>query len=296
MSRIKNASRGVWIAGVCIALIGVLSGATLTHTSFDETARTAARPAVKPSAQWLASARSALVQYLRRDPSPVAAIAGPSSNPTATSYNWSGYVDASTSKGLLSSVAGTWTTPSIKCTSEDSITSEWVGLDGWKDKTVEQDGTLDWCFEGQATYFTWYEMFPAGTIEVGTSLQPGDQITASVSRTAATTYRLSLTDHARPADSFTEAATCPATTCLDTSAEWIAERPDFQTTGFTPLADFGTWSVTDATVTEGTVVGTISSFHPVEVAMIDSTKSYLLSNPSSLFAKNSFSTVWENSY
>ncbi len=90
----------------------------------------------------------------------------------------------------------------MTCSAEDQITSDWVGLDGFNSGTVEQLGTISWCFQGTPTYFTWYEMFPAGTIEVGTTLKPGDKIAASVTRTG-TSYALKLTD------STTSATTSP---------------------------------------------------------------------------------------
>ena len=114
----------------------------------------------------------------------------------------------------------------MTCTAEDRITSDWVGLDGFSSSTVEQDGTVSQCFEDQAVYYTWYEMYPAGTIAVGTTVAPGDKISASVSRSGSA-YTLALTDSTHSANSFSKHATCATTTCLDTSAEWIAERPAY---------------------------------------------------------------------
>ena len=114
------------------------------------------------------------------------------------SYNWSGYADVSATNQTFTEVSGRWRTPRVVCSAEDTITSEWVGLDGFSSGTVEQAGTVGWCFRGTPTYFTWYEMYPAGTVEVGTSLRPGDKITATVSRRGAS-YTLALTDATRPA-------------------------------------------------------------------------------------------------
>lgn len=244
-------------------------------------------------ARFLRSAQSALITYLHHV-APVAQLAGPVGSTTASSYNWSGYADTSATTGEFTKVAGAWTTPAVTCTAEDTITSEWVGLDGWSSSTVEQDGTIGWCYKGKATYFTWYEMYPAGTVEVGSSLAPGDKITASVSRVG-TSYTLALNDATHPANSFTKTATCAAATCRDTSAEWIAERPAFSI-GIAPLADYHTWSQTAGTVTGGGKAGLISSFSPVQVNMIDATASYLLSTASALTAGKAFSTTWHNSY
>ncbi len=124
----------------------------------------------------------------------------------------------------------------MTCTAEDRITSDWVGLDGFSSSTVEQDGTVSQCFEGRAVYYTWYEMYPAGTIAVGTTVAAGDKIKASVSRSGSA-YTLALTDSTRGANSFTRHATCATTTCPDTSAEWIAERPAYSI-GIAPEAQF----------------------------------------------------------
>ena len=238
-------------------------------------------------------ARLALVHYLRHNDAPVM-LARPSGNSSATSsYNWSGYADTF-KKGAVTAVSGTWTVPSVTCTAEDTITSEWVGIDGYADKTVEQDGTIGWCYQDVPVYFTWYEMYPAGTVEVGNALLPGDQITASVSRSA-TTYTLSLVDATTSGNGFTDTGTCSAKKCLNSSAEWIAERPEFTTTGLAPLAEFSPWNVTDATVTASGTPGTISSFNPIQLSMMDSDLIYNLATPSSLTG-GSFTTTWNDSY
>jgi hypothetical protein len=259
----------------------------------------AARSASAPSARFLRAARAALVRYLNGGHQAVlVARVGPvnrNGTSAADSYNWSGYADTATANGAFTKAAGSWTTPKIICTSQDTITSEWVGIDGYGSGTVEQDGTMDWCFRNTPTYFTWYEMYPAGTIEVGQSLAPGDKIAASVTRSG-TAYTLELTDSTHTADSFTEKATCAASTCLDLSAEWISERPSFAI-GIAPLADYGTWTLSGATETAGGKSGTISSYSPTdELSMIDATSSYNLSDVSSLTGGNTFSTTWHQSY
>ena len=252
------------------------------------------------SARFLAEARTALVKYLRHGhqlaeplhPGRTNSVRGTTQ---VSYYNWSGYADSSTTDGTFTKVSGKWTTPSVSCTAEDTITSEWVGIDGLNSSTVEQDGTISWCFESTPTYFTWYEMYPAGTVEVGTSLAPGDKITATVSRSG-TKYTLSLTDATHTANSFSKTATCAAATCVDTSAEWIAERSSFSI-GIAPLADYGSWKLTAATETASGTSGTISSYSPNdEITMIDATDNYDLSTPSALTGGNSFTTTWDNSY
>jgi Peptidase A4 family len=275
------------------------------------TARAAARPSHGPSARFLADARIALIRYLRYD-DPHAMLLGHGRRGTAprgglapggpevgtsriASYNWSGYADVSPTDQTFTEVGGQWRTPSVTCDGEDTISSEWVGLDGFTSLTVEQAGTVGWCFEGTPTYFTWYEMYPAGTIEVGTSLRPGDKITASVSRSG-TSYTLALTDATRPADSFSATKTCALATCLDTSAEWVAERPSFHI-GIAPLANYSRWTVRHATQTTSGPTRTISGFPTsYKIDMMDATGNYQLSTTSPLAGGSSFSAYWLNSY
>ena len=52
-------------------------------------------------------------------------------------------------------------------------------------------------------------MYPAGTVEVGKALRPGDEITAKVPR-GGTTYTLALTDATHPANGFSVTQNCTA--------------------------------------------------------------------------------------
>lgn len=279
-----------------------VTAAPVAHHAAAPAARHAARHAGRhSSARFLAKARKALVRYLRTS-NPVITINGP--QPGAPdhlagtskdwSYNWSGYADASNTAGTFSEVGGQWRTPAVLCNGEDQISADWVGLDGFSSNTVEQDGTISWCFEGKATYFTWWEMYPAGSVEVGTGLRPGDLITAKVARTG-TTYNLTLSDYKHPANSFSITQSCAS--CSDTSAEWISERPAFPI-GVVPLARYGHWSLTDATVTADGDPGSISSYaRTYRINMMDATDSYQLSAASPLAAGGTrFATRWRNSY
>lgn len=269
-----------------------------------------ARPqTAAPSAAFLAAARTALVRYLHTSHPQISLVlpGGPDHKaarfakagaavPTGA-YNWSGYADVSAKKGAFTEVSGQWRTPAVHCTREDDIVSNWVGLDGYSDTTVEQDGTVSWCFEGKPTYFTWYEMAPAGTIEVGKALRPGDQITAKVLRSGAK-YTLSLTDATHPANGFSVTKKCKLSACNATSAEWICERATYPTTGVAPLARYSTWKLLGASETAGGAAGTISSFPAsYKITMNDSTNTYRLSAPSALSGGGTtFATRWLDSY
>jgi hypothetical protein len=296
--------RYLLVSGSAVVAAGSLALATQAAVT---TAAAPGRAANQPSAQFLAKARAALVSYLSTnqqappfksgdpDTKTVNQSASSLANTTATaSFNWSGYADVSSTANKFTNVSGTWKTPRVVCNREDELTSEWVGIDGYNNGTVEQDGTLSWCFESHPTYFTWYEMYPAGTIEVGDSLRPGDKITADVSRTG-TSYTLALTDFTHPRNSFSTTATCSV--CQNSSVEWIAERPAFAI-GIAPLANYGSWSLYNASETAGSTVGTISSYPThYQVDMADATDTYALSIASGLSkAGDAFLTHWINSY
>jgi hypothetical protein len=254
------------------------------------------------TAKFLSEARAALVKDLRTPdtamflharPTPAAAR----STTQTASLNWAGYADVSSTHGTFTNVSGSWAVPRLTCTAEDRITSEWVGFDGFSSGTVEQDGTASQCFEGRPLYYSWYEMYPAGTIAVGTSVAAGDSISASVARTG-TRYTLKLTDSTHAANSFSRTATCAAATCLDTSAEWIAERPAYSDTGIVPEAQFGTVGFSRASETAAGRTSTISGFSGTNYALtcVDSTESYDIVSTSGLTGGNTFTNAWKNSY
>jgi peptidase A4-like protein len=254
-----------------------------------------------------ARARASLVRYLSQTgpfvdlttkdgmkPATPNLSAGPTGTAQDASFNWSGYADTSSTANTFTAVSATWQEPVTLCTPEQRLASFWVGLDGYANGTVEQDGTLAYCFEGKAYYYTWWEMFPAGTVEVGATLRPGDLIHASVTRTG-TSYTLAVTDYNDPSDSFSTSQTC--TVCTNTSAEWIAERPEFPI-GITPLTYFSDWGVSRASQTSDSVTGSIAAGpDATRITMIDATSTYPLAIASGLSRGGSaFTAHWLNSY
>lgn len=157
---------------------------------------------------------------------------GPTAERVVT--NWAGYGDTT---GALFIVTGSWTQPRISCPATGVQVAEfWVGLDGFDSDTVEQAGTLAECDNGSAFYFTWYQMFPSGIQIVGTSVQPFDHITASVSN-GGTTYAITVTDQNNSQNNFTAEPNCSS--CLHSSAEAIAGTP-IGTNDQVP--NFGSWT------------------------------------------------------
>jgi hypothetical protein len=285
------------VSGSAAALAGAV---TLSGVTTITTLAAPARGHGAPSARFLAEARTALAHYLRRS-HPQALLVHPGLARTAGSvkatgsFNWSGYADTSTTKQEFTKVSGSWTAPSVACGAEDQVTSDWVGLDGFTSGTVEQLGTIGWCYRAKPIYFTWYEMAPAASVEVGTTLKPGDKIAASVTRSG-TKYTLRLTDSTTAGNYISVTKTCALATCVDTSAEWISERPSFGI-GIAPQAHYNAFKITNGSQTSGGKTGTIGAGPGVTaITMVDATNAYNLNTVTSLTGGNSFSTSWKNSY
>ena len=212
------------------------------------------------------------------------------------STNWSGYANNNSGGNTYSNVSAHWTQPAITCpTNEEQLAAFWVGIDGYTSNTVEQAGTLAQCFEGTAHYYTWWEMYPTNDIQVvGNLVKPGDKITATVSRNG-TKYTLKATDSTTSGNNVDTTQTCAAAMCANSSAEWIGEAPG-GARGEYPLPNFGTWKVSSASVTSGTVKGNIKSFPDTSITMQGSAL-YALATPGALnTAGTAFADTWDNSY
>lgn len=258
----------------------------------------AAAAASVPAGHGAAAERAAAITALRHllvgwhGTDHAAATAAPAVLNTVKSSNWSGYADTG---GTFSDVSAAWVEPAVTCpSSTTSLAAFWVGIDGYSSKTVEQDGTLAECYKGSAYYASWWELYPTNTIQVvGETVKPGDKITASVVRTG-TKYALKVTDATTSGNNVNETASCAAKTCVDSSAEWIAEAPS-NSTGVLPLADFGTWSAKSAAVTAGTKSGTISSFTDTEIIMAKNGTGATEAQPGSLTSGGSaFKDTWKS--
>jgi hypothetical protein len=279
----------------CLAAIVPVAGmlaATAVTANAQTTMAAVARPSASAGPEALARAA---IEKLAIGQHPVNHAVGVVSSPgkpkgltDVQSTNWSGYADTGSS---FSKVTANWTEPSATCSSRtEQLAAFWVGIDGYSSNSVEQDGTLIECYEGTAYQYTWWEMYPTNDIQVvGETLAAGDAITSTVTRTG-TSYTLTVTDSTHSANSFTERESCSS--CANTSVEWIAEAPSGSSSIY-PLADFGSWTASGASVTEGSTSGVISSFTDDEITMVDSS-SRVKAQPGSLNSGgNSFSVTWE---
>jgi len=178
----------------------------------------------------------------------------------STSSNWSGYA-VTRSGSHFKRVAATWTVPAVTCaTRRPAYSAAWVGLGGYHDDSsaLEQVGTSADCGGGTARYSAWYELVPAGSVDLPLRVRPGDQVSASVVVTGRQ-VRVRLANRTTGAV-VTRVLRARA---VDTrAAEWIVEAPslcDGSRCETQPLADFGTTTFANAsaTTTRGHI-GTIS--------------------------------------
>jgi hypothetical protein len=218
--------------------------------------------------------------------------------PIDLSGNWSGYIalpkTGSGGSKAFKHVSAAYSVPSVNCSVTNyAFSYHWVGLDGWTDGTVEQDGVGSFCVNGSPDYFAWYEMFPAGpTMEF--SVNPGDAITSSVTYRGSGKYTLALTDQTS-GQSFDVSQTC-ASTCSNSSAEVITEG--YTSAPYDGTADFGAEHYDTAVVQGGGgASGGLTSTHwnTVESIAVGGTTGDMDTEPGPLFkatGESAFAINW----
>jgi hypothetical protein len=161
-------------------------------------------------------------------------------NPRATSSNWAGYAVTGRSHAFRS-VSASWIQPRANCKTGKGrrLASFWVGLDGANSNSVEQLGTDSDCHGKTASYFAWWEMFPAASVNLPNRVHPGDHLSASVTFRGTRTYVLFIRDATRH---WHRTIIKNQAGLARSSAEVIAESPAMLIGGqivIQNLADFG---------------------------------------------------------
>ena len=200
-----------------------------------------------------------------------------------SSTNWSGYAADS---GTYTSVSASWVQPTGTCSSRTAqYSSFWVGLDGYSSDSVEQDGTDTDCVNGKPQYYGWYETYPNPSYSFGSTVEPGDTITASVTYEGSNQFKLTLADTTR---GWSTSTTQTVSGAARSSAEVIIEAPCCTNSGgILPLADFGTVHLSNSVV-DGSPIGSLS---PVQIYMTDSS-GRTRDTVSSLSSEENFSATW----
>ena len=183
------------------------------------------------------------------------------------SSNWSGYAIFAadeTTPVSFSDVTGTWVQPKSTCTiGRQSSSAFWVGLGGYDESSnaLEQLGTGSDC-DGNTTkptYYAWWEIVPAASVQIPYTVKAGDTMTSAVVVNGQKVV-LFLKDVTRK---WRFSKTVTTTQQLDTtSAEWIAEAPSdcssFGRCRVVPLTNFGTVNFTNAAAIGNAHAGTIN--------------------------------------
>ena len=204
--------------------------------------------------------------------------------------NWSGYADHAAT--AYSKVSASWVEPLGVCThgNQAQYVSFWVGLDGYSDASVEQDGTLIACSGKTTEYTAWYEMYPAPTEAFSDRVKPGDHLTSSViyggvAFTGGSNYTLVTSDTTRH---WTQTVQATNAWAVRSSAEVIVEAPVSAETGaILPLADFSPATFSSAAI-DGTMIGRTS---PTKIVMAG-TNRVPKDAVSSIRGGNRFTATW----
>jgi hypothetical protein len=112
------------------------------------------------------------------------------------STNWSGYAQSTTKKGTFTAAKDFWTVPTVNTSkSGDQFSSDWIGIDGFNNDTLVQDGTEADNIGGTAHYDAWTEIIPASEVVItGLTIKPGNKMEGLVEETKAGTWKMTVFD------------------------------------------------------------------------------------------------------
>ena len=207
-----------------------------------------------------------------------------------TSRKWAGYIVEGTTYDSVTEASALWTVPAIQgsCSSTDTSSTFWVGLDGAtpSDTYVEQAGTASNCFNGAPFYDAWFEMYP-GPIDIQFFVSPGDSISASVYGLNGY-FSLFITDDTNGQSKNT---TVYESGPVMETGEIIAEDP-IQNNQPLPLSNWGTVNFAQAMVNFNGDLNFINDFtnNLYQYTMADGTTT--LAYPSSLGTNGAFSVTY----
>jgi hypothetical protein len=144
---------------------------------------------------------------------------GSSSDLGWASSNWSGYA---VTGATYTSVAGSWTVPTVARSRKATYSSSWVGIDGFNNSSLIQTGTEQDYYSGAAHYYAWWEILPAAeTVIPSIAVVPGNVMTASITQGSGGSWTITITDNSTGA-TFSTKKTYSGP---GSSAEWIEEAP-----------------------------------------------------------------------
>jgi len=199
-----------------------------------------------------------------------------SSGPTSSVF--AGYY---ANHATYNQVSSNWVQPAASCPSATSSAAFLVGFDGISDTEFEGIGTEVVCTNSVPTYHAWYQVYPSPPVILSETVEPGDDIAASVVYTATNKYTLTITDETKGwSSTVTKTVSAPRS-----SAEIFVEGPGSGGT----LADFGEIEFADCLIDNAP----LESAEPTAVNMVNSA-GILQALTSALISPTSFTVTWEH--
>jgi autotransporter-associated beta strand protein len=200
-------------------------------------------------------------------------------NTLRSTNNWSGYYASAPSGNTFTDITSDWVVPNVQPSiSGTTYSSDWIGFDGVSDGSVEQCGVTEIITsQGSASYFAWYEFYPASEEEIPSlPVHAGDTMNAEVTYEAAEStngnyaYYFDLTDETTGA--FYANTLFTSSNDARSSAEWIAEAPSINGQPLT-LANFGSITFSnDAAALGAAGDEPLGTLNDTEVEMVQSGK------------------------
>ena len=181
---------------------------------------------------------------------------GGTSTPTSRSTGRGSSASGSTYSGI----SAEWTVPAVQPTGVTEASATWLGIDNGNNlgSDIIQTGTAQQTQDGVASYYAWYELFPAPAVYIG-QVSPGDVMDAYVEQDSGTSWTINIADATVPGDVLSQPVTYngPAVT-----AEWIEELPEASVLPNLALANFGSATFTSLGLTPS--AGTIAPVDMVD--------------------------------
>jgi Peptidase A4 family len=162
------------------------------------------------------------------------ALPAPRTQEDTTSSNWSGYVETN---GPFSAITGTFVVPSVSQYLAGSTVSEWVGVDGWANRSLIQAGVNEVPQKsGDVLVEPWWEVLPARQQDVtGIVVAVGDKVTVTIGELSGSRWSINLTDDTNGGFFSTDKVYEGELS----SAEWIVEANERADGEPTELAHYG---------------------------------------------------------
>jgi hypothetical protein len=222
-----------------------------------------------------------------------------SNNPVShsvASLSWSGYsVSPQVAGSQLEVIAinASWRVPRVNGSAGNGYSSSWIGIGGQADKTLIQVGTEQNGFNGQETYYAWYELLPSYAVRLtNITVQPQDIIAASITLVDSATneWNVQISDAAN-GQAFNQNFVYNSSR---SSGEWIMERPTVNSQ-ISALSDFGNLTFNSCYANVNNTLAPISKFSFSRIKMTNN-QYVALASVSDLGADGaSFTVTYERS-